>query len=669
MAQFGFGCFNTPNNFNLCCANQLVGAGLNASQITTQPYACTMLTGRGSGSGTIGTNTLGSLCAEAQGYGFPNQAGTTFKYCGINACANGNILGSATHVNFACNPNYTAKSYCGIVPERHCAFNYCAVTSPYLTGGVCADAAGYGVTNANAAQGSVSQNPGMLYNSIGANAAQGNVAQGSQYNATLGTAAQGNVAQGSQYCAAQAKAAGSNFNNLCCVQVQNQFSNLTKGVTCGQVPDWARTAVTAARQQMTGMGLGNSTMAGSAMEGAILNTALPMAQQNAQEAANINAQNVGNQQQTALQNAQFTNASRQYNAQVVAALNSQNLNNIQQMNIQNAQALNAASQYNASVVANLNSQNLSNAQQANMATAQYANAAAQYNAQTQANLYSQNLSNQQQANLFNAQQANLQAQYHAATFAQMNLQNLLDKQQTLLSNTAAQNAAAQFRAQNDTQNYQFFSSLISNISQQNANRQTAVSQFNAGQQNAMLQFNANQSVQTQEFNSQNQLLVDQSNVQWRRAVNTANTAGLNAANQANVQNQFNLSTSAQNAIWQQARDEASYSVTSGENSQNRLLSLVNSALNRQTSLQILTSQLKAQTNAQLGALAGNLLGSVFGGSGGIGGLFKGLTGGNGGCCGQVIGGSVNPGTPNNSGCSCGIGQIGGCFGGGCDLFG
>jgi len=265
------------------------------------------------------------------------------------------------------------------------------------------------------------------------------------------------------------------------------------------------------------------------------------------------------------------------------------------------------------------------------------------------------------------------AQFNATLFANMNTQNLQNLQQTLLSNQAAINAAAQFNSQNQTQNNQFFQGLASNIAEFNTSQKNAmtqlnvqqannVSEFNAGQTNSMTQFNAQQANamaqfdtntqnQVDEFNAQNQLLVDQSNVQWQRAVNTANTAGINAMNQANTQNLFNLTTSSLNNEWQQLQDQASWSLSAAENSQNRGLTLASSAMNQQTALSILNSQLKAQTFSQLG----NLAGSILGGSNGIKSLFSSNnnnSGAGGGCFGQGGGGCF-------SGCS------GGCFGGGC----
>jgi hypothetical protein len=203
------------------------------------------------------------------------------------------------------------------------------------------------------------------------------------------------------------------------------------------------------------------------------------------------------------------------------------------------------------------------------------------------------------------------AAQNASVYATLNLTNLSNAQQAMLSNQAATNAAAQFNAQSQQQNAQFFATLATQIATQNAQMQTAVSQFNAGQVNAAEQFNENLQNQQNQFNIGNQLLIDQSNVQWRRTINTVNTAGINAVNQANAQNLLNIQQSAQNQLWQEAQDEASWALTSAENAKNRQLALVVSGLNRQTAFDLLSAQQSAQMFSQLGGLAGNLVGKLF----------------------------------------------------------
>lgn len=198
----------------------------------------------------------------------------------------------------------------------------------------------------------------------------------------------------------------------------------------------------------------------------------------------------------------------------------------------------------------------------------------------------------------------------ASTYFQMDLTNLSNRQQTefenlrvkqqsLLSDQAADNASKQFNAASTTQTQQFMATLVNNIATQNADRMQAMSQFNVGQTNqaafqnvsnqiqvesfnaqqtaAIDQFNANQNLARDTFNAQAAFAIEQSNVLWRRNINTENTAAINAANQTNVQNLYNISATAQNQLWQQWRDEASWNFQASENEKNRQYNLAQSA--------------------------------------------------------------------------------------------
>lgn len=185
----------------------------------------------------------------------------------------------------------------------------------------------------------------------------------------------------------------------------------------------------------------------------------------------------------------------------------------------------------------------------------------------------------------------------AATYFQMDLTNLGNeqqsrlenfraKQQSLLTDTAALNAAAQFNAASTAQVEMFQANLIASIKTQNANLTAQMRQFNTAEINkiealnagnemqvdmfnnqqalAVKEFNAQMRFQAEAFNANMAQTIDASNVVWRRQVNTANTAAINASNQLNVQNAFNLSNYALNALWQQTRDEANWLWQSSE---------------------------------------------------------------------------------------------------------
>ena len=241
----------------------------------------------------------------------------------------------------------------------------------------------------------------------------------------------------------------------------------------------------------------------------------------------------------------------------------------------------------------------------------------------------QNLNNRQQAAVSNAQ-----------AYLQMDMANLNNRQQTALQNQnvrqaqlfsdqAAANAAAQFNATSQNQVDQFYNNLATTVSTsnaqradamnqfavseankleaQNANNATAVAQQNAQTEAAVSQFNSQLEDQRQRFNVQNQQVIDQSNAQWRRNINTANTAAANAANQTNAQNLLNMSNFAMSSLWQQWRDEASWTNEASQNNLQRLHAMAVAALERQTAFDL---QDQASTDG-LFQLLGKFAAGVF----------------------------------------------------------
>ena len=216
----------------------------------------------------------------------------------------------------------------------------------------------------------------------------------------------------------------------------------------------------------------------------------------------------------------------------------------------------------------------------------------------------QNLNNRQQAAVTNAQAYLQMDMANLSNKQQANLQNLQVRQATLFSDQAASNAASQFNATSQNQVDQFYKNLSTTVSTsnaqrgdamnqfstsesnkleaQNANNTTAVSQANAQTAAAISQFNSQLSDQREKFNVQNQQIIDQSNAQWRRSINTANTATANAAAQTNAQNLLNASNFAMSSLWQQWRDEASWTNEASQNNLQRNHALAVAALERQT---------------------------------------------------------------------------------------
>ena len=220
----------------------------------------------------------------------------------------------------------------------------------------------------------------------------------------------------------------------------------------------------------------------------------------------------------------------------------------------------------------------------------------------------QNLNNRQQSAVLNAQSYLQMDMANLSNNQQANLQNLQSRQAQLFSDQAANNAASQFNATSTNQVDQFYKNLTSNvstanaqradamnqfstsesnkISAQNANNATGVSQANAQTEASINQFNSQLTDQREKFNVQNQQVIDQSNANWRRNINTANTASANAANQTNAQNLLGISNFAMSSLWQQWRDEASWTNEAAQNSLNRAHNMATAALERQTAFDI-----------------------------------------------------------------------------------
>ncbi len=302
-------------------------------------------------------------------------------------------------------------------------------------------------------------------------------------------------------------------------------------------------------------------------------------------------------------------------------------------NLQSFEKRMQAAQVNAQLAQQLGLADLSNAQSSAMLNAQlnanldmkdldFEQQAAIANSQFMQTLTLKNLDNRQQSAL---QQATLLSQRdiaeadlatkasieNARNFLQRDLTDLGNeqqssvleaqlKQQRLLSNQAAQNAAKQFNATSDNQMQQFVANLESNLRQFNVSQANNMSQFNLTEKNRMAaidagndleaakfteqlsvqvdQYNAENEFRREQWNAANAQAIEQSNIQWRRQANLATTAAENAANQEAARQSFQLTTTEQNFMWQQLRDEVSYLRQGYENDQQRRTTLFATAL-------------------------------------------------------------------------------------------
>jgi hypothetical protein len=360
--------------------------------------------------------------------------------------------------------------------------------------------------------------------------------------------------------------------------VSTQLNGLLEGMENGQIPPWAAPAVAQVEQMLAARGLSASTVGRDSLFNAIIQSAMPIAQSNAQALqqsvvqqrdieARVNEANAQRQQQVALDR-----------ANKVFNMNMAQFTADQQTELSKSKFLQTVSLTEASNDQQATIQTAALKAQENLAEANLQQQAEIRNAQAFLQMDMANLNNRQQANMVAAQQ----------------------NQQRMLSNQAATNAAEQFNAANENQMNQFVANLGAQIDQYNTSQANAMEQFNASSQNAaearragreadvekfnaqlltqVEQFNSQQDFARNQWNAQNAAAVEASNVQWRRQTNTVNTAAQNQINMQNAMNAFNMSSQNQAFLWQELRDQADFDFRAFENNENRAAQILATAI-------------------------------------------------------------------------------------------
>ena len=229
--------------------------------------------------------------------------------------------------------------------------------------------------------------------------------------------------------------------------VQGQLESLMKQFEGGQTPAWAAGAMRMANTVMAGRGLGGSTLAGSAITQAAMESAISIAAQDAATFSQFEMQNLNNRQQARLQNAQ----------------------SFLQMDLANLDVANQTNLFKAQ------------SRIQSMFTDQAAdNAAKQFNATSQNQTDQFFSSLKSQVEQFNAAQKNAMAQFNVGQVNTMSQFNAAQKNTVSMFNTGQLNTMKQFNAQ----------------------QMSALSMFNAEQQNARDQFNAENRLIIDQSNAQ-----------------------------------------------------------------------------------------------------------------------------------------------------------------------
>lgn len=345
--------------------------------------------------------------------------------------------------------------------------------------------------------------------------------------------------------------------------VQGQLTGLMEQFEGSEPPAWAAGALRGAAAAMAARGLSSSSMAGQAMIQAAMESALPIASQDASTSAAFERQNLSNRQQSAM----FAAEQRSKFLEI-------DFNQSFQTRVLNASKISDIANTNFTAEMQIALENAQMAQTVDLTNLNAVNAKVLSDAAAMSQLDMTNLNNRQQAQIQNA-----------TAFLEIDMSNLDNLQQTsvfkaqqnanaLLTDQAAQNASAQFNATSQNQTDQFFASLSTQVAQFNTAQNNAMSQFNAGESNAMSQFNTAQQNARDQFNAQNHLVIAQANATWSQSITTAENAAANQANRDAALAENNLTMTAYNNLLQKERDLVSWAWQSGENSLDRATNLM-----------------------------------------------------------------------------------------------
>ena len=377
--------------------------------------------------------------------------------------------------------------------------------------------------------------------------------------------------------------------------VQGQLTQLMEDFEGTTPPAWAAGAMRQVAAQMAARGLSASSMAGQAMVQAAMESAIPIAQADAQTFARFEQQNLSNRQQAAM-----------FGAQQRAAFLKLDFNQEFQARVANAAKISDIANMNFSADQQVALENARMAQSVDLANLSAANAKVLADAAAMSQMDMANLNNRQQAQVQNAK-----------AFLQMDMQNLNNEQQTaifksqqlsnaLLSDTAAANAAKQFNAASENQTNQFFANLQNQVNMFNTAQENEMSRFNAGEANALSKFNAAALAAREQFNAQNALVVAQANAAWAQKITTTDNAAQNQANRDTAMAANNFTMTAYNNSMQLERDVVSYAWRSAESQQDREMQIRLQAMKNE----MREAEIQAEIDASRGSGFGMILNTI-----------------------------------------------------------
>lgn len=326
--------------------------------------------------------------------------------------------------------------------------------------------------------------------------------------------------------------------------VSSQMETLLGGIEDGEVPVWARPAVEQVNRMLEQRGLTASTVGRDALLNSIIQSAMPIAQSNAQALQQRSAQNLSNEQQANVQQANLDAQRRLQNTANRQTAASQTAQMAQQMSVLQSQFAQDAMIATAA-----------QAQQTRMANLQNRQQSAVQNVQNQQAINAQNLGNEQQTELANLQfefqtnAANMSAENQsrlvemqtAADFLaknagfkqQMELANLSNEQQMELANLTALNQASSenLTAEQQTRLANLDSRMKTNMLQAQIASQMNLAQLSVDQQRAVQNASMVAKVDLAQFSAEQQVAMANS-----KFMQSMTMQDLNNRQQAAMQN-------------------------------------------------------------------------------------------------------------------------------------
>ena len=360
--------------------------------------------------------------------------------------------------------------------------------------------------------------------------------------------------------------------------VSTQIEGLLEGMEEGNPPAWARPAIAAVNQMLAQRGMSASTVGRDALFNAVIQSAMPIAQSNAQAIQASVSQSKDIEAKEAMQNAAMAQETAMFNAGNVFKMDMANFNAAQQAAVTNAKYFQTVALTETNNRQQAAIQDAVITSQLNIAEADMQTKARINNANAFLKLDMANLANEQQANILEAQIENQrmlsnQAATNAALALNTTEQNKVDmfmtnvQKEIEINNAAAVNNMAQFNANSKNA-----------AEARDKNREADRRKANAAMAQDIDKFNSEMEFRRNSWNAANAAAVQAADVAYHRKTNEVNTATQNAINMQNAMNSFKMSSQGLAFLNQEMRDQADFEFKSYEASEQRVASLIVGAL-------------------------------------------------------------------------------------------